>query len=99
MYSILKELMDPNEPKLWRPAVAVEEAHGRAGRVRVVSRTRDKVRGGSEHTPQPELRPNDGPWFSDEFWIGARRLIPGVVESRSVVVDEAPFTAVIEKCL
>lgn len=90
--------MDPHDPKPGRPAVVIEQIHGRADRAPVVTPTRDQVRGGIEQASQPELRLNDRAWYSGEYWIGAHRLIPGVVEFRGVL-DEATFGAMIEECL
>lgn len=98
VYWIPRELMDPNDPKPGRPAVVIEQAHGPAGRLRVVSRTRDPRRGGIQHPPQADLRLNDLGWFSDEYWVDAARLVPGVAEYRGVL-DEQTFEAVLEEYL
>lgn len=96
VYWIPRELMDLNDPKPGRPAVVIEEAHGPAGRLRVVTRTRDQHRGGIEHPPQPDLRLNDRGWFSDEYWVDAARLVPGLAEYRGLLY-ESTFEAVMEE--
>jgi hypothetical protein len=98
VYWIPRELMDPTDPKPGRPPVVVEEAHGPAARLRVVTRTRDENRGGIEHPSQPDLRLKDRGWFSDEYWVDAARLVPGVAEYRGVL-DESTFDAVMDEYL
>lgn len=98
VYWIPRELMDPNDPKPGRPSVVIERPHAPAGRLRVVSRTRDERRGGIEHPPQADLRLQDRGWFSDEYWVDAHRLVPGVAEYRGVL-DEVTFEAVVEEYL
>lgn len=63
--------MDPRDPKPGRPVVVIEQAVGPAGRIRVVSRTRDLKRGGVVSPPDISLRLNDEGRFSDEYTIDA----------------------------
>lgn len=98
VYWIPRDLMDPQDPKPGRPAVVIEEAHGSAGRLRVVTRTRDRNRGGIEHPPQTDLRLKDWGWFSDEYWVDAARLMPGISEYRGLL-DHSTFEAVTEEYL
>ena len=98
VYWIPRELMDPKDPKPGRPAVVIEEAHGPAARLRVVSRTRDEKRGGVEHPPQADLHLKDRGWFSDDYWVDAWRLVPGVADYRGLLAATT-FEAVLEEYL
>src|SRR5262245_18912421 len=71
VYWIPRHLLDPGDPKDGRPAVVIEVVAGLAGRVRVVTRTRDSARdqNGVHHDAQPDLRLNDESWLTDEYWI------------------------------